>query len=97
MPGLTLHDKTTAPEDSGPLLAASEQAVGMVPNLHAVMAEPPQVLQAYQDLHGLFQQTSLGTVWNRTWSGSRSTSSTAAITACPRIPSSPRAPASPPT
>lgn len=57
-----LHDKTTAPQDSRPLLEASEQAVGMIPNLHAVMADSPQVLKAYQDLHGLFQETSLGTV-----------------------------------
>lgn len=62
MAEFTLHDKTTAPQDSRPLLEASEQAVGMIPNLHAVMAESPQVLQGYQDLHGLFQQTSLGTV-----------------------------------
>lgn len=62
MAEFTLHDKTTAPADSRPLLEASEKGYGMIPNLHAVMAESPQVLKAYQDLHGLFQETSLGTV-----------------------------------
>lgn len=57
-----LHDKTSAPEDSRPLLEASEQGFGMIPNLHAVMAESPQVLKGYQELHGLFQQTSLSAV-----------------------------------
>ena len=32
---------------------------GMVPNLHAVMAESPELLEGYQKLHELFEQTSL--------------------------------------
>ena len=53
-----LHDETTAPEGSKPTLAASRKALGFIPNLHAVMAESPAVLMAYQELHELFQQTS---------------------------------------
>ncbi|WP_298963842.1 carboxymuconolactone decarboxylase family protein [uncultured Roseibium sp.] len=53
------HTLETAPEQSKPLLNNSLQAFGMIPNLHAVMAESPQHLEAYQKLHELFQQTSL--------------------------------------
>ncbi len=53
-----LHDQTTAPETSQPLLANSLKAFGMIPNLHAVMAESAPLLEAYQTLHTLFQQTS---------------------------------------
>jgi len=53
-----LHDQQTAPESSQPLLANSLKAFGMIPNLHAVMAESSPLLEAYQTLHTLFQQTS---------------------------------------
>ncbi len=53
-----LHDQKSAPEASQPLLANSVKAFGMIPNLHAVMAESPPLLEAYQTLHTLFQQTS---------------------------------------
>jgi alkylhydroperoxidase family enzyme len=53
-----LHDQKTAPETSQPLLANSLKAFGMIPNLHAVMAESSPLLEAYQTLHTLFQQTS---------------------------------------
>lgn len=58
MSDFTLHTYDTAPEDSRPLLDASHQAFGMVPALHAVMAESPPVLEGYQTLHRLFQETS---------------------------------------
>ncbi|WP_209017301.1 carboxymuconolactone decarboxylase family protein [Roseibium aggregatum] len=61
MTEFTLHTKETAPQESNALLQASEKAFGMIPNLHAVMAESPQHLEAYQKLHELFQQTSLST------------------------------------
>lgn len=54
----TLHTKETAPVASLPLLDKSLKDFGMIPNLHAVMAESPAVLEAYQALHTLFQQTS---------------------------------------
>ena len=53
-----IHDQKTAPESSQPLLANSLKAFGMIPNLHAVMAESAPLLEAYQTLHTLFQQTS---------------------------------------
>lgn len=54
-----LHDQSTAPDEAKPLLQNSEKAFGMIPNLHAVMAESPQVLEAYQTLHRLFENSSL--------------------------------------
>ena len=59
MTDFTLHTQETAPEDSKPLLDNSLKAFGMIPNLHAVMAESPEHLEAYQKLHELFQKTSL--------------------------------------
>jgi len=53
-----LHTLESAPDGSKPLLEKSLKAFGMLPNLHAVMAESPPVLEAYQTLHTLFQQTS---------------------------------------
>ncbi|MEM8704229.1 MAG: carboxymuconolactone decarboxylase family protein, partial [Pseudomonadota bacterium] len=62
MTEFTLHTRETAPEDSRALLDNSLKAFGMIPNLHAVMAESPEHLEAYQKLHELFQQTSLSVV-----------------------------------
>lgn len=58
MTDFTLHTPDTAPEASKPLLENSQKAFGMVPNLHAVMAESPQLLEAYQRVHELFQNSS---------------------------------------
>lgn len=58
MTEFTLHTQETAPEAAKPLLDNSQKAFGMVPNLHAVMAESPQLLEAYQVVHGLFSQSS---------------------------------------
>ncbi len=52
-----IHDTGSAPEDAKPLLETSKANLGMIPNLHGVMAESPQVLEAYQRLHGLFADT----------------------------------------
>ncbi|WP_286978172.1 carboxymuconolactone decarboxylase family protein [Pseudomonas sp.] len=53
-----LHDQNTAPEASKPLLENSQKAFGMVPALHAVMAESPGLLEGYQVLHNLFLNSS---------------------------------------
>ncbi|UTW07218.1 carboxymuconolactone decarboxylase family protein [Pseudomonas benzenivorans] len=58
MSDFTLHDQASAPEKSKPLLEKSVKAFGMIPNLHAVMAEAPGTLEAYQQLHELFVQSS---------------------------------------
>jgi alkylhydroperoxidase family enzyme len=54
----TLHTQESAPAESKAQLESSLKAFGMIPNLHAVMAEAPNVLQAYKMLHDLFQDTS---------------------------------------
>lgn len=58
MTDFTLHDENTAPDDSKPLLAKSQKAFGMIPGLHAVMAEAPGLLDAYQQVHELFLNSS---------------------------------------
>ncbi|PHR60929.1 MAG: carboxymuconolactone decarboxylase [Robiginitomaculum sp.] len=58
MTEFTLHTIDTAPQEALPLLEKSVAAFGMIPNLHGVMAEAPELLQAYQDVHTLFQNTS---------------------------------------
>lgn len=58
MTEFTLHTLDSAPERSKPLLEKSLKGFGSIPNLHAVMAEAPAVLEAYQNLHQLFMQTS---------------------------------------
>jgi alkylhydroperoxidase family enzyme len=58
MTDFSLHDETTAPDDSKPLLAKSKAAYGMIPGLHAVMAEAPGLLEAYQTVHDLFANSS---------------------------------------
>ena len=52
------HDQSSAPDDSKPLLENSVKDFGMIPNLHAVMAEAPRLLEGYQHLHALFLDTS---------------------------------------
>ncbi len=54
----TLYNDDNAPEAAKPLFLNSINAFGMVPNLHAVMAEAPALLEGYQQIHRLFQQTS---------------------------------------
>ncbi|AVJ55325.1 carboxymuconolactone decarboxylase [Idiomarina sp. OT37-5b] len=58
MADFKLHDQTSAPEESKPLLQDSEKSFGMIPNLHAVMAEAPGLLKAYQTTHELFANSS---------------------------------------
>ena len=58
MTDFSLHDKQSAPEESQALLDNSVNAFGMIPNLHAVMAEAPGLLEGYQVLHQLFLDSS---------------------------------------
>jgi len=59
MPSFDLHTIETAPEESRPLLENSQKSFGRIPGLHAVMAEAPALLEAYQQLHQMFaEQTS---------------------------------------
>ena len=59
MSKFTIHTMDTAPAASKPLLEDSLKSYGMIPNLHAIMAESPEHLDAYKKLHEIFQQTSL--------------------------------------
>lgn len=54
----TLHTEESAPEASKPLLAESRKTYGMMPGLHAVMAEAPGLLQAYKTAHELVENSS---------------------------------------
>lgn len=58
MTKFTLHTEESAPDGSKELLAASKKANGMLPGLHAVMAEAPGLLSAYQQVHELFVNSS---------------------------------------
>ena len=58
MTEFTLHTQESAPDAAKPLLENSMKSFGMIPNLHAVMAEAPPFLEGYQTLHNLAQQTS---------------------------------------
>ena len=53
-----IHTQESAPLASKALLDDSLKSFGMIPNLHAIMAEAPNVLKAYKLLHNLFQDTS---------------------------------------
>ncbi|MDF9799320.1 alkylhydroperoxidase family enzyme [Catalinimonas alkaloidigena] len=55
---LTIHSIESAPEKSKALLQKSNNAYGYVPNLHGVLAEAPGLLEAYQNIHELFANSS---------------------------------------
>ena len=59
MSKFTIHTLESAPTDSKPLLEKSLKNYGMIANLHGVMAEAPQLLEAYQNVHQLFVDSSL--------------------------------------
>jgi uncharacterized peroxidase-related enzyme len=58
----TLHDASTAPAESKPLLEQAKQKLGMVPNMFRVMAEAPALLKAYQMLSGILDECSLSPI-----------------------------------
>ena len=53
-----IHTLETTPEKSKTLVELSIKNNGMLPNLHAVMAEAPGLLEGYQVLHKLFTESS---------------------------------------
>ena len=59
MTKFTIHTAESAPEESKPLVAKSVAANGRLPGLHAVMAEAPGLLAAYQNVHQQFVESSL--------------------------------------
>jgi alkylhydroperoxidase family enzyme len=58
MTEFTFHTEDSASEASKPFLADSKKSYGMIPGLHAVMAEAPALLEAYKTAGDLFMSTS---------------------------------------
>lgn len=58
MSNFTFHTMETAPDATKKLFENSLNSFGMIPNLHAVLGDEPPVLEAYQQMHRLFQETS---------------------------------------
>ena len=58
MSNFKIHTLETVPAESKALAEASLKANGMLPNLHAVMAEAPGLFEGYQVLHKLFTESS---------------------------------------
>lgn len=59
MSKFTQHTIESAPESAKATLAATEKALGFVPNLYANLAESPAALKAYTTLSSIFEQSSL--------------------------------------
>jgi uncharacterized peroxidase-related enzyme len=59
MPGFTIHDENSAPQEVAPALAQAKKSFGFIPNLYGVMAESPQAFNAYHALSEQFQNSSL--------------------------------------
>lgn len=53
MSSFRIHDVHSAPADSKPILAATQKALGFVPNLFGVLAASPAMLEAYTTLSAL--------------------------------------------
>ncbi len=62
MSEFTIHTVETAPDASKPMLEDSQKSFNFIPNLHGVLAQSPQALEAYKALSALFGATSLSTV-----------------------------------
>ncbi|HGO5291030.1 carboxymuconolactone decarboxylase [Photobacterium damselae subsp. damselae] len=58
METFTLHNLETAPEKSRPILDKTYKNLGRIPGLFSVMAEAPELLKAYTELHQHFLNTS---------------------------------------
>jgi uncharacterized peroxidase-related enzyme len=58
MADFPLHTPETAPEGAAERLAAAKKTLGFVPNLWAIQAEAPALLEGYQTLAGIFDRTS---------------------------------------
>lgn len=58
MADFTIHDENTAPEESKALLLDSKKRLGMIANLHGIMAEAPGLLNGYRQINDLFLATS---------------------------------------
>lgn len=57
-----LHDASSAPEQSRPLLEAAQEGMGFIPDLYGHLAAAPSALKGYLDLSRLFESCSLSKV-----------------------------------
>lgn len=53
----TYHDLESAPEESKPLIEQSQKNMGILPNLHKVLAEAPATYETYNTAFGLFMKS----------------------------------------
>lgn len=58
MTSFTTHTLESAPAEARPLLARTQSQLGFVPNLYGNLAEAPEALAAYFDLHAQFEKAS---------------------------------------
>lgn len=54
MPEFRVHDSSSAPDRSQPILADVQKTLGFVPNLYGVLAESPPLLKGYATLSAIF-------------------------------------------
>ena len=54
-----VHSSETAPEGSRPILAATQNKFGFVPNIIRVFAEAPAIAEAYTTVMDIFERSSL--------------------------------------
>ena len=59
MTDFTIHTVETAPAAAKPILESGKQNFGFIPNLYGVMAESPEILEAYGALAEFFGKSSL--------------------------------------
>ncbi len=57
-----LHDASSAPEQSRPLLEAAQDGMGFIPNLYGHLAAAPSALEAYLDVSRHFESSSLSKI-----------------------------------
>lgn len=62
MSSFPVHSMDTAPGAAKPVLEATQQAFGFVPNLLGVMSSSPALAEAYLTISGLFDKTALSPV-----------------------------------
>lgn len=58
MSNFKFHTIETAPEGSKAILEGAQKQMGMIPGLYSVMAESPEILNAYKELHQQFTNSS---------------------------------------
>lgn len=58
MTDFELHSRETAPEASAPVIDRFVKKYGALPNMMAMMAESPEILEAYLTMSGLWANTS---------------------------------------